>query len=172
MRLLIRLFAAICLLRAAPQDLPASRVLLVLALGGYLLLTILLVVPIYGLWHALGVAVLDTTLQVVFIAVLLKLLRCGERVLQTLTAQAGCSCLLGVLAIPLVFWGQPSRTADPAGDLLLIAWLMLLVWNLLVAGHILRHALSTSLATGVGVSLLYSLASSQLVTLLFPYQAV
>ena len=45
---LARLFAAICLLRAAPQDLPASRILLGLTLGLYLLLAWLLAIPAYG----------------------------------------------------------------------------------------------------------------------------
>jgi hypothetical protein len=42
------------------------------------------------------------------------------------------------------------------------------VWNLLVAGHILRHALSTSLGIGVGVALLYALFSMQCINWLFP----
>jgi len=167
---LVRLFAAICLLRAAPQDLPASRILLGVTLGLYLLFTWLLAIPAYGQARAVWLALLDTALLVAFIQVLLFLLARGPRILQTLTAMAGSGSLLGLLALPLVLWGQPSQMEEQVSGLLLYAWLLLLVWNLLVAGHILRHALSTSLGIGVGVALLYALFSMQLVATLFPYQ--
>jgi hypothetical protein len=169
---LVRLFAAICLLRAAPQDLPASRVLLGATLGFYLLLTWLLAIPAYGQTSAVLVALLDTALLIAFIQALLYLLSRGTRILQTLTAMAGSGSLLGLVALPLVLWGQPSQAEEQVSGLLLYAWLLLLLWNLLVAGHILRHALSTSLGIGVGVALLYALFSMQLVAALFPYQVV
>jgi hypothetical protein len=169
---LVRLFAAICLLRAAPQDLPASRMLLGITLGLYLLCSWLLAIPAYGQMRAVPVALLDTGLLIVFIQTLLYLLSRSARSLQTLTAMAGSGSLLGLLALPLVLWGQPAQMDEPLGGLLLYAWLLLLVWNLLVAGHILRHALSTSLGIGTGVSLLYALVSMQLFAKLFPYQVV
>jgi len=169
---LVRMFTAICLLRAAPQDLPASRVLLGLTLGLYLLFTWLLAIPAYGEARAIQVALLDTVLLIAFIQVLLYLLGRGARILQTLTAMAGSGSLLSLLALPLVLWGQPSQADEQVSGLLLYAWLLLLVWNLLVAGHILRHALSTTFGIGIGVALLYVLFSMQLVTILFPYQVV
>jgi hypothetical protein len=165
---LVRLFAAICLLRAAPQDLPASRMLLGITLGMYLLFAWLLAIPAYGQTRAVPVALLDTALLIAFIQGLLYLLARGARILQTLTAMAGSGSLLGLLALPLVLWGQPSQTEEQVSGLLLYAWLLLLVWNLLVAGHILRHALSSSIAVGVGVSLLYVLVSMQFMSWLFP----
>jgi len=169
---LVRLFAGICLLRAAPQDLPASRMLLGVTLGLYLLFAWLLAIPAYGQANAVWVALLDTALLIVFIQALLFLLARGPRILQTLTAMAGSGSLLGLLALPLVLWGQPSQAEEQVSGLLLYAWLLLLVWNLLVAGHILRHALSTSLGIGVGVALLYALFSMQLVAILFPYRVI
>jgi hypothetical protein len=172
MKQLVRLFAAICLLRAAPQDLPVSRVLLGITLGLYLLLAWILAIPAYGSLRAFQVALLDSALLVVFIQLLLFLLQRGGRILQTLTAMAGSGTLLGLVALPLVLWGQPSQAEAQASGMLLYAWLLLLVWNLLVAGHILRHALSTSLGIGIGVALLYALFSMQLVAVLFPYPVV
>jgi hypothetical protein len=169
---LVRLFAAICLLRAAPQDLPGSRMLLGFTLGLYLLFAWLLAIPAYGAVRAFQVGLLDTALLVAFIQSLLFLLQRRARILQTLTAMAGSGCLLGLVALPLVLWGQPSQAEEQVSGLLLYAWLLLLVWNLLVAGHILRHALSTSLGVGIGVALLYALFSMQLVAVVFPYQVV
>ena len=125
-----------------------------------------------GAVRAFQVGLLDSALLVVFIQSLLLLLQRNARILQTLTAMAGSGCLLGLIALPLVLWGQPSEAEEQVSGLLLYAWLLLLVWNLLVAGHILRHALSTSLAIGIGVALLYALFSMQLVAVLFPYQVV
>jgi len=167
---LVRLFAAICLLRAAPQELPASRLLLGFTLGLYLLFSWLLAIPAYSQTRALQVALLDTALLVAFIQVLLYLLGRGTRILQPLTAMAGSGSLLGLLALPLVLWGQPSQADQQVSGLLLYVWLLVLVWNVLVAGHILRHALSTSLGIGTGVALLYALVSMQLVAAIFPYQ--
>ena len=172
MKQLVRLFAAICLLRAAPQDLPASRALLGITLGLYLLFAWLLAIPAYGQARAVWVALLDTALLIVFIQLLLYLLGRGTRILQTLTAMAGCGSLLGLLALPLVLWGQPTQAEEQVSGLLLYAWLLLLVWNLFVTGHILRHALSTSLGIGTGVALLYALFSMQILAALFPYQVV
>ncbi len=169
---LLRLFAAICLLRAAPQELPASRVLLGFTLLSYLLFSWLLAVPDYGQVRAFQVALLDTALLIVFVQALLYLLARGARILQTLTAMAGSGSLLGLLALPLVLWGQPSQADGQVSGLLLYAWLLLLVWNVLVAGHILRHALSTSLGIGAGVALLYALVSMQLFAALFPWQVI
>ena len=166
---LVRLFVAICLLRAGPQDLPVSRTLLRLALGLYLLFAWLLAVPAYGQGRAVLVALLDAALLIVFVQVLLYLLSRSARIPQTLTAMAGSGSLLGLLALPLVLWGQPAQAEEQISGLLLYAWLLLLVWNLLVTGHILRHALSTSLGIGTGVALLYTLISMQIVSALFPY---
>jgi hypothetical protein len=166
---LVRLFVAICLLRAGPQDLPVSRTLLRLALGLYLLFAWLLAIPAYGQGRAALVALLDTALLIVFVQLLLYLLSRSARIPQTLTAMAGSGSLLGLLALPLVLWGQPAQAEEQVSGLLLYAWLLLLVWNLLVTGHILRHALSTSLGIGTGVALLYTLISMQIVAALFPY---
>ena len=169
---LVRLFAAICLLRAGPQDLPVSRTLLRITLGCYLLFAWLLAIPAYGQGRALLVALLDAALMVMFVLAVLYLLSRSARIPQTLTAMAGCGSLLGLLAVPLVLWGQPGQAEEQVSGMLLYVWLLLLVWNLLVAGHILRHALSTSLGIGTGVSLLYALFSMQLVAALFPYQVI
>jgi hypothetical protein len=147
-------------------------VLLGITLGLYLLLAWILAIPAYGSLRAFQVALLDSALLVVFIQLLLFLLQRGGRILQTLTAMAGSGTLLGLVALPLVLWGQPSQAEAQASGMLLYAWLLLLVWNLLVAGHILRHALSTSLGIGIGVALLYALFSMQLVAVLFPYPVV
>ena len=64
---LITIWLDICLLRAGPQDVPASRVLLWLTLIAYLLVSFLLSQPGYPSAVAARVAGVDLALLVVFL---------------------------------------------------------------------------------------------------------
>ena len=169
---LFRVWFDICLWRAAPQDLPASGILLSLSLGCYALVAMLVSLGSYGLAGAIQLALLDLGLLAVFVASLLYLQGKTARINQTLSALAGTGSLLGVLALPLVWWVQPGQQPEQVPVLMTLLWLLLLVWNLLVMAHIIRHALSSSLPVGLGVSLLYVLVSMQVVAALFPQQVV
>ena len=168
---LITLWIDICLLRAAPQDLPASRVLPVLALACYMLVSFVVSLSFYTGAEAFQVTVTDLGLLLVLVPGLLYLRGKTPRINQTLSALAGCGCLLGLLALPLVrFLGQDV----PVGEVPLVLsvfWLCLFVWNLLVVAHIMRHALSTSLAVGIGVAVMYALINMQVISVLFPAPA-
>jgi hypothetical protein len=172
MRQLIRVWFDICLWRAAPQDLPASGILLALSLGCYALVSVLVSLGSYGLAGAVQLALLDLGLLAVFVLSLLYLQDKTARIKQTLSALAGTGSLLGVFALPLVWWMQPDQQPAQAPVLLTLFWLLLLVWNLLVMAHIMRHALSSSVPVGLGVSLLYVLVSMQVIAALFPQQVV
>ena len=172
MQQLIKVWLNICLWRAAPQDLPASGMLLSLSLACYALVSMLLSLGSYGLAGAVQLALLDLGLLVVFVLSLLYLQGKTARINQTLSALAGTGSLLGVFALPLIWWAEPGQQPDQVPVLLTLFWLLLLVWNLLVMAHIIRHALSSSVAVGLGVSLLYVLVSMQLIAALFPQQVV
>jgi len=165
---LARIWFDICLWRAAPQDLPASGPLLVLTLACYLLVSLLVSLGSYGLAGAAALALLDLGLLSGFVLVLLYLQDKTARINQTLSALAGTGSLLGVFALPLVWWVQPETPPEQVPALLTLLWLALLVWNLLVMGHIMRHALSSSFPVGFGVALLYVLLSMQVIGALFP----
>lgn len=172
MLFLIRAWFDICLLRAAPQDLPASSLLLALSLGCYALISVLVSLGSYGLAGAVQLALLDLGLLAVFVLSLLYLQDKTARINQTLAALAGTGSLLGVFALPLVWWLQPDQQPGQVPVLLTFFWMLLLVWNLLVMAHIMRHALSSTFPVGLGVSLLYVLVSMQVIAALFPQQVV
>jgi hypothetical protein len=164
---LFRFWLGLCLLQVAPQDMPASRAVLVISLCCYALVSVLLAGLTSGLPAGVAMALLELLLLALFTAGLLYLLGKPQRISQTLAALTGSGGLLGLPALALVLAAGP----DPAGSLSSTGWLLLLLWNLLVNAHIMRHALSVSLALGAGVSVMYMLVSTQLLLAVFPQLA-
>lgn len=169
---LIRAWLDICLFRKGPQDLPVSGFLPGLSLACYVLVSFLVASPSSGIVAAVQLAALDVVMLIVFVSVLLYLQSKTERLGQTLSAMAGSGSLMGVFALPLVLLVDPGLPADQLSPLLTGSWLSLLIWNLFVMAHIMRHALSTSFAVGLGAAVLYALVSMQIVATLFPQQVV
>ena len=169
---LIRAWFDICLFRKGPQDLPASGFLSGLSLACYVLVSFLVASASSGIVAGVQLAALDVLLLIVFVSVLLYLQTKTERLGQTLSAMAGSGSLMGLFAVPLVLLVDPGLPADQLSPLLTGSWLSLLVWNIFVMAHIMRHALSTSFAVGLGAAVLYALVSMQIVATLFPQQVV
>jgi hypothetical protein len=162
----------ICLLRAGPQDIPASRELLGLGMAGYTLVSFLLSLPAYPLVTAGQLALLDATLLIVFAATALYLRRKMARFTQTLTALSGSGALLGVFALPVI---QLLASGQETGQPPLLAgmlWLLLFGWSLIVVAHIMRHALSVNFPVAVVIAMLYTLVAMQVVNALFPMSQV
>jgi hypothetical protein len=169
---LIRAWFELCLLRRTPQELPSSSYLLGVYLCCYGLVSVLVSSQSYTFNKALLLAGVDLGLLAVFGWSLLYLQSKTARISQTLSALAGSGSLMGLFALPLMLAVGPSTVTEPVPAPLVSLWLLLLLWNLFVMAHIIRHALSSSFATGFGVSLLYALFSMQVITTLFPQQVV
>lgn len=165
---LIRYWLDICLLRAGPQDGPASAFILGFAITCYTMVSVLVMSGNYGMLTGTRIALAELAMLVMFIALLLYLLGKAARIRQTLSAMTGAGTLLGLFALPLAMMFQSARVDDSLPFILSFAWLTLLFWNLVVSAHIMRHALSTTFAIGFAVSLVYVLISTQLVMALFP----
>ncbi len=162
----LKILIAICLLRASPQDLPASRAGVLGALAAYAAAGVIGVFDVLTLENALAAAAVDTLLLAAATHLVLQWRQLENRVTQTLTALAGCGALLSLLA-----WGAAGLTREafqPEGVLGSVTapslahswvWAAFLVWYTLVFGHVLRHALSITLAAGVAASLLYLILS-------------
>ena len=145
------LFARLLALRANPQDLPADPRVLGLALAAHVAADVLTLLGSVSLSQALVAAVLDTVLLVALAHTALLLRGFGARALQTLAALAGAGA-----AMTALHWVLSS--AIPA-ETPLVLGLPFLVWFLAVYAHILRHALSISIAAAFGASLLYLIVS-------------
>jgi Na+/melibiose symporter-like transporter len=156
---ILRTVLDICLLRAGPQDLPASPALFGPALLAYVATSWLLSATELGRTNALWLVATDVVLLVVLVHFVLRVRNFPKRQHQTLIALLTCGALFGLIGWPLLQWR--SVVADETQALLLPTSLLmaLTLWNLTVTGHILRHALSTSLFNGIVLSVIYMLIS-------------
>jgi hypothetical protein len=168
MRLLLQRFLDICLLRAAPQDIPGSAVLLLLALIAYCVAGLSLSLINADLSKALILVAVDLLILAGLMYLLLWIRLLTNRYLQTLTALAGTGAILEFVAWPVLYWQQLSSAANGPGlwfaSLLLWLWLF---WNIAVVAHILRHTLSTNFFNGALLSVLYMFVSVSVIRILF-----
>ena len=167
---LARPFVEMCLLRRAPQDLPASPVLLGVALAAHAGLGTLITALYYPFLTAVGVSVTGTLLLGLLAFGLLSVRGLVERFFQTYAAFAGTGAVLEVIALPLVALletNEPEGAASAAGVIFTIPWLALLVWSWVVSGHILRHALSVHITAGIGISMAFFWLSALIIHQLF-----
>jgi len=148
----VKIFFDICLLRAKPQDLPASDTVMLAALAAYALADVIGVLDVVPLGGAALAAAVDTLLLLAATHLALRWRHLENRVPQTLSALAGCGALISLLA-----WVAAGLV--PARFPAEWVWAPFLLWYTLVFGHILRHALSIPLVAGLTMSILYLILS-------------
>ncbi|MEO5703297.1 MAG: hypothetical protein ABIQ54_05380 [Gammaproteobacteria bacterium] len=154
---ILRIFIAICMLRAKPDDVPSSATLLGTTLAAYLLVNLALASASLPLNKALLYALADTLVLCVLTHTLLLLRRLPARLTQTLTALAGTGALFGLVALPFAQLSELSPIL-----------FSLLIWSVAVTAHILRHALSVSFMMGVLASFGYLFVALMVTAALFP----
>ena len=168
MRELSRMFWQIALLRRGPQDLPASTLLLVLTVIGYVCVNILFssLLPPESRWPER--LLVDSLFMLVWYVALLRLLGRPERILQTTTAVFGFQAVMTPLLIPsewlLRRFGEDSTWQVP----ITCAGLLLFVWVIAANSQIVRTALEWSAASSVALVILQTLAGWLLQFALFP----
>jgi len=140
--------------RRGPQDIPASRPLFALMFAIYLAATACLTAVAVDWLMAIKATLVDAVVMPVFVLTVLWLRNFTVRGLQTLTAMAGVGALFSLAAIPpfMITAGMPE---SPLSALASVLVLVLFSWNVLVLGHILRHALALAFPAGVLVALAY-----------------
>jgi asparagine N-glycosylation enzyme membrane subunit Stt3 len=154
----------LCLLRSAPQDLPASNFLLwLLILLNLLVGTGMVLDARLGIFRAVLENLFGLALLLGVLAAALGSRGRLPRFNQTANATLLSGLLLSLLALPLVVWRHRSESIE--SELLL---LVLFVWSIAVLGHILRHAFEVSLNLGIGFALLYTLMAWSIMSHLFP----
>ena len=155
----------ICLLRLAPQDLPAARELLYLSallMFGSGVLLLALTNP-EGMRLALVLIVtIDLALSALLLYLALQLLGRLGRLPQSLTALFGSSTLLQLALLPPLLLVGEDPNATALSQLATLVVMGLFLWSLLVIGHILRHAFEVPLWAGVGIAIGYWIVAGQL----------
>jgi hypothetical protein len=164
---LLKPFLAISLLRAAPQDLPASSMLLTLAVLVYAAVGVALSVITLPWGSAVLASLLDTVLLVAFGYTALSLRGLGARFIQTATALTGSLAVLGIVSLPLTAWLYQAEIAQLGFGLPLGLLYGMLFWNVMVIAHIFRHALNASLGMALAISVAYLVVSLTILNALF-----
>lgn len=161
---LIKLFFDICLYRKGPQDLPVSSLLLGLSLLAYLIVGMVLL-GLETTWTDAAIqALVEAGMLLGFVFITLQIAGLTSRFLQTSTAMVGTDVVISSFAVPLLTWMISSPESKGVIYLFL---LMLMLWHVAVVAHILRHALSRSLAIGFGLAIVYIVASYRVMVALF-----
>ncbi len=153
MNALLKVFIDLCRLKAAPQDLPCSRFLMMLTITAYLLLGLGISLMEQSPGLALLSAGVDTGLMIGLAYLGLWIKSAVERLMQTITALCGTGAIFDLMSWPLVGLLQQARETDPSSLGLLL--ILFFIWIIVVIGNILRHALEMPLWLGIGISLLY-----------------
>ncbi len=153
-------FLDLCMLRRTPQQLPASTALLGLLLAAGLFGSVLLSVTAgANVAVSLGQGLLDLLLLLGVLRVALRLVGKPQRFVQTASALVGADTLIGLVALlPL---SLATAGGDSTGQLLIpgLMFLLLVVWSVTVAAHILRHAFEITLAQGAFIAVTYDFVS-------------
>lgn len=157
---IVNFFIELALLRRAPQDLPAASALFLLVLLAGLATSLLLAGSARSsLSMGLLQSVLDLALMLSLVYIALQLTRHPGRFLQTATALVGADALIGLLALLPI--SLVASTTEGSGQYAFagLLFLGLVVWSVVIVGHILRHAFALSLAQGAAIALTYKLGS-------------
>lgn len=162
---LVLLFWDICLLRRGPQDTPDSGFLLWLAVAGNFLVGLAILALAEDTMVALLEAGLGVLLMAGYLLGTLAMAKKLHRARQTLIAALSCDALISLITLPLAvaraFWPELRGTLLPLD-------LLAMCWQLLVLGHILRHAVGTTLSAGLGLALMYAALTIGIMIELFP----
>ncbi len=166
---LARLYTRIALLQRGPQDLPASPLLLVITVLGYLTVNALVNLALPDpRWPWLAALLLDVAFVLAWYSTLLRSAARPERVLQTVSAIFGYRTVLAPLSV-VAGWLIGRYGKDPTWQLPLdFGCLALAVWLVAANSHVLKAALEWPLLYCVGLVLAQELAELLVVIALVP----
>ena len=162
---LLKLFIDICRFQANPQDLPSSYLLKYVAITSYAAVALASALLSQSLAYALLSVFIDVAMLLGLAYAGLWVRSLSGRTTQTITALSGSGTIIGIVGYPILAWIQVTANSPPVlASLLLLA---LVIWNVAVIGHILRHALSLPLWVGMGISVFYVYTSIRVMSALF-----
>ncbi len=168
MWVLIQFFIELCLLRRRPQEIPPSEVLLVLVMAVDLVVGTLVGTTAGVSWLiSLLQSAAEIALMLAALYGALTLFKHRGRFLQASTALLGSRAVIGLAAIPPLLLnpvGSQGNALAAVGAFMLLG---LLIWGILVTGHILRYTFSLTLGQGSAIALAFQIVAVTLVTSLF-----
>jgi hypothetical protein len=167
---LIRIFWAICRLKAAPQELPKRHSILVLAVFSGIIVDCFassILLPKYTGFEIISTVFIFNVVLLSAVYLLLKFIGYAERGVQTLTAIAGSGFFISLVLFPALLM---LDAADDAVKSFVFLILFDNVWRLVVNAQIFRHALSINLVLATVISISYLLFGVLVSEYLLPSQ--
>ncbi len=148
------------LLRARPQDCPSSYTFQMILISLYLGLSILNALAIYGFTRGAIHGVVDLILLYVFTRLILRANK--ERVDQTFNAFLGVGILIGLLHTICSYMFIIDQNTQQIPDFGKILFFLIFIWIIIAYGHIVKHAAELNLASGISISLGYTLINAMI----------
>ena len=162
MSALLRQYFDIAFLMGRPQDLPGGerqmRVGVALAFVTY----VLAVAAGFGLSRGLLLAVLDIGITGIVLHAALRFTGHPGRFEQAFGGYCGAAAFVNAAAIP-VYLGQGGPDGAPG-----FADFVLLVWNLSLLGHVIRHTFDVRLAVSILAAFVYVLVLTTAIESVLP----
>lgn len=160
---LIQLFVDIAFHRRGPEDVPAAGVLFAVVLLGASLVQ---VASLLALDNDPGRAVIETAMHLLITlgayALLLWWRGLAGRFRQTATALLGTGTLLGLVMLPVAMWVDAGLRIEAVSPVAILAFFVLMVWSIDIAGFVVSRALGTHYVLGVLVALAVIVADTSL----------
>lgn len=156
MRLLIRCFWYICVLRDGPQALPHGKALLQWMIVLHLLFGTLYSLPDASLARSLHQELALLLFNLGFVYLLLMLSKRPQRFTQTASALLGADVLISAIGLLLYIVLIQGLGLQELSNTINI---LLMVWSIVVAAHVFRHAIDAPFAVGLMLTFLLLLTS-------------
>ena len=155
-------------LNKKPQDLKLSRNEFSNLLIIYFIISFATAYSYLSTEYAIPFAFLDLFLLLGFVYCCLMICGFANRWRQSTAAIAGCGCIFGVIAIPLLFLVNYFKDSPQITSMISFFLTILVLWNIVINGHIFRHAFSILYIGGLAIAIMYYLLMNALVVVLMP----
>ncbi|MYD75581.1 MAG: hypothetical protein F4093_11205 [Gammaproteobacteria bacterium] len=150
---MVLLLVRICLFRAKPQDLPASRNLLMHCIAGATAAFVIRNLLLGGSNNMVMMALLQSVLLGASLYLLLRIFSKPERWLQSASALYGCSAVVVALMLPVLAASGPDAIFDNTVSLIKFIVIVSSGWYFAITVFILKETLEIRLLFGVGIAI-------------------
>lgn len=157
--ILLQRFFQICLFKAGPADVPASRWFLKLVCLVYFGVGTL-VSHVDHPWSAsLAASLADTVLLLAVCWFLLYARGMHSRFVQTATSMAGTGAIMGVIGLPVFILFRQVESHGQITSLVLLMVLVLMFWSLFITAHIFRMSMDIRPGMAAILTVAYTILS-------------
>jgi hypothetical protein len=156
----------IATLRRSPANLPSSWASVAAFVLLYAAVDVMIILLDDG-YRVVARTVLDVAISLAVVGFLLAVTGRLHRLPQTLVAVYGAYVLLSPAMAALLLARLPARSNEAIALFATAGSVLVVLWYLLIVGHVLRSALDTGLATGFAIAVTWTVASVALSQTIF-----